>query len=196
MFHPGADQWRVQHENRLYRPGAESDVDLLLSLLPLEVADSDTRWETDSDQPAVAAIAADAGWTLEFRRRHDRPLTRLPITPRPRRPVVSWSTPVDEDGWIPVDSTLQVDGARVITIDAYLPESDAGPKELAVVATVGRRTTIDVAVLGRGTTTRVELFNSDRPVDQIALELHASYPEPVGHEGRALGFVLVEALAR
>lgn len=193
-YAPVTDQWTVTHAGSSYVPETDVDVHRLLGLLPLEVVDDLSTAPLAAVSGTVKVEEGDSTATLEFfshrsPRRERRPTSAGDVAV----PAAQWTVPPASDGWLETETSLRIDAARRVRIEAYLPPSDGGGnKEITIVAHVGRRVEIDVAVLQRGERAWVDLYSSDGPAKALVIDIHSSYAERVRNEERQLGFVLTD----
>jgi hypothetical protein len=193
MFRPAAATWHVAANGGWFVPRTDADLDALLGLLPLEIADEQAYARRSGDAGSVSVRAGNPP-TLQFRGSTDDLLRSLRSSVASSASV-TWISGSHADGWVDTTAVLRVDGARRCVITAYLPESDtAHDKELAVQTPDGRRTVIDVHPLARGTRTEVELYRSRSIAHDVRLTLHTSHPEPVDDD-RQLGFIVADVVA-
>lgn len=188
LFRVATDGWFVEFEGRWYEPATPTDVDSLLAILPLELID---ERELSSERPrgGYVRVAGDIGAdSLEFITAVGDHVRRLVHRVSDTSSLIAeWRGGNHEDGWVETHATLYLSGMRRCWIDAYLPPSFEGDKELAVKLPVGRRTTVDIHKLVRGRPMRIALYDGP-PAAGITVTLQTSAPEPADDE-RPLGFL-------
>jgi hypothetical protein len=195
LFRPGAGQWYVEFDERWYEPAGEADIDALVTLLPVEILDEQILPSVGSAGGFVRVVDAESAPTLEFLTSFGEVVRRTANRiPGLLNAVAEWDSGAHPDGWIETHARLRLDGVRRCTLVAFVPDRpddpDLGDKQLAVHATVGRHSDVDIHHLHRGKPTPIDLLRGRKAVHGLVLTLQTSTPEPADDD-RPLGFVAV-----
>ena len=198
IFRPGTGGWYVEFGERWFRPWSQADIDALITLLPLEVLDEQILTSVRSTGGSVRVVELDSSTELEFISSLGDVVRRAIGHLGDSAAVATWESGAHPDGWVETNARLRLDGVRRCAMTVFLPDLPSantepppgGDKELAVHATVGRHTDVDIHHIRRDQPTRIDLLAGRSPVHGLILDLQTSAPEPID-DARQLGFVVV-----